>query len=247
MFQSLKVANKEAFILPQARIDHHLNGYQALVIVPSPLPTSISRACLLKHYGTNTQQFIGTVKYKGKARAAVFAQPGQNPFLPKYPGARGLLFASRHEVLKGIHMLFVKLERQSSKKTPLWEYRGDFESVLSAKMTSAEFNMQRDDVSHLSFSCRSSAQLTLVKVKINWANHLLSKVKWDCYTSMRARIYLRKKGLLASNGKSQTVAVEQEMNKIRKRQGGKLSAEDVIAALARGDEVWCPSWWHLRN
>ncbi|KIM85967.1 hypothetical protein PILCRDRAFT_816517 [Piloderma croceum F 1598] len=216
--QNFKVRNKEAFILPQERIDHHLNGCRALTIVPSPLPTSISRACLLKHYGTNTQQFIGTVKYTGKARAAVFAQPGQNPFLPRCPGARGLLFASRHEVLKGIHMLFVKLERQSSKETPLWEYRGDFESILSAKMTPAEFNMQRDDV------------------KIKWANHLLSKVKWDCYTSMRARIYLQKQGLLPYDKKSQTAAVEQEMNRIRKRQGGKLSAEDVIAALARGDE-----------
>jgi hypothetical protein len=164
LFQDFKVQHKEAFILPQERIAHHLNGCRALIIVPSPLPTSISRACLFKHYGTNTQQFIGAVKYKGKARAAVFAQPGQNPFLPRYPGARGLLFASRHEVLKGIHMLFVKLERRSSKETPLWEYRGDFESVLSAKMTPAEFNMQRDDVSNLSLSlsCHSSAQFTLL-------------------------------------------------------------------------------------
>jgi hypothetical protein len=54
---------------------------------------------------------------------------------------------------------------------------------------------------------------------------------------MRARIYLRKKNLLPSDNKSQTAAVEQEMNRIRKRQGGKLSPEDVIAALARGDEV----------
>ena len=142
-------------------------------------------------------------------------------------------------------MLFVKLERRSSKETPLWEYRGDFESVLSAKMTPGEFNMQRDDVSNLSLSLPLSLSLwplkrtvhTLVKVKTHWANHLLSTVKWDCYTSMRARIYLRKKSLLSSDDKSQTAAVEQEMNRIRKRQGGKLSPEDVIAALARGDEV----------
>jgi len=150
--QTSKVPDTGAFILPLERIAHHLNGCHTLNVSPSPVPTSISRACLLKHYGTNTQQFIGTVRYKGTPHAAVFAQPGQNPFLPRYPGARGLLFASRHEVLTGVHMLFVKLERGSSKETPLWEYRGGFESVLSAKMTPAEFNMQRDDVSYLSIS-----------------------------------------------------------------------------------------------
>jgi hypothetical protein len=104
----------------------------------------------LEHYGTNTQQFIGTVKYKNTPRAAVLAQPVQNPFLPGYPGACGLLFASRHEVLEEVHMLFVKLESQS-KGTPQWEYRGDYESILSAKMTPAEFKMQRHDVSNITF------------------------------------------------------------------------------------------------
>jgi hypothetical protein len=144
--QESKVQAKEAFILPHERIAHHLDGCPDLNISPFPPPTSSTRACLLKYCGTNTQAFIGTVNFKNTPRPAVFAQPVQNPFLPQHPGARGLLFASRHEVLGSIHMLFVRLEPQS-KQTPEWEYRGHYESVLSAKMTPAEFKMQRQDVS----------------------------------------------------------------------------------------------------
>lgn len=101
---------------------------------------------MLKHYGTNTQHFIGYLKVRGARRHAVLAQPGQNPYLPTVPGASGLLFASRHEVLSCVHMLFVRLEPQP-KETPEWEYRGDYRSTLSAKMTADEFKMQRHDVS----------------------------------------------------------------------------------------------------
>lgn len=49
-----------------------------------------------------------------------------------------------------MHMLFVRLDPKG-KDTPLWEYRGDYESTVSATMTAAEFAMQRQDVTH-SFS-----------------------------------------------------------------------------------------------
>lgn len=178
------------------------------------------------------------MNYKGTPRAAVFAQPGQNPFLPPHPGARGLLFASRHEVLSEIHMLFVKLEPRT-KGTPAWEYRGDYESTLSAKMTPAEFKIQKYDVSNLFFLTQVvRSVLTPVQVKVNWALHILDLVKWDCYTSMRARIYLRKIGQLPTDEKAQNEAIDKEVDRIRNKCGGSLSVDDMIQALTRGDEVW---------
>jgi hypothetical protein len=193
---------------------------------------------LLKLYGTNSQAFIGTVKYRGTARAVVLAQPGQNPFLPGYPGASGLLFASRHEVLQGVHMLFVKLEPESIKETPLWEYRGDFKSVLSAKMTPAEFKMQRDNVNNLlSLADVMQSTHTPKQVKAHWARHILAAIKWPCYTSMRARIFLRRQGCLPLEKEAQATAVNQEVQKICSGRGGSVSPAEVIDALTLGDEV----------
>ena len=56
--------------------------------------------------------------------------------------------------------------------------------------------------------------------------------EWQVYTSMRARIWLRKHGrdLSASN-------VRQELRRIQENKPGFLSDQDVIEALERGDEV----------
>ena len=55
---------------------------------------------------------------------------------------------------------------------------------------------------------------------------------------MRARIYLRKTGRLPTDKEAQTKAVNREISRIRERRGGPLSVDDVIQALALGDEVW---------
>ena len=56
------------------------------------------------------------------------------------------------------------------------------------------------------------------------------------YARMRSRIYLRK-----ANVPLTTSAESQELAKVKKKQGGKLSNNDVINALTRGDEVRFPT------
>ncbi|KAK7041052.1 hypothetical protein R3P38DRAFT_3179580 [Favolaschia claudopus] len=59
----------------------------------------ISRKFLLKQYGVLNQAFLGYFKATD-GRGAVFPQPELNPFLPDKPGAPGLIFASRFEIVK---------------------------------------------------------------------------------------------------------------------------------------------------
>jgi hypothetical protein len=58
---------------------------------------------------------------------------------------------------------------------------------------------------------------------------------------MRARIALRKFGLLSADAKeTRDLLVSQEMEKIKQGKGRDLSEEDIIDAFSRGDEVRLP-------
>ena len=69
-------------------------------------------------------------------------------------------------------------------------------------------------------------------MKNAWATKIKTIKEWQVYTTMRARIWLRKHGrdLSGSN-------VEQELRRIQENKAGALSDQDVIEALERGDEV----------
>lgn len=55
---------------------------------------------------------------------------------------------------------------------------------------------------------------------------------------MRARIALRKFGLLSVDNKdTHDLLISQEMEKIKQGKGRDLSEEDIIDAFSRGDEV----------
>lgn len=71
-----------------------------------------------------------------------------------------------------------------------------------------------------------------MQVKLNWAKSLIKNKKWDVYAKMRVRIYLRKANITLT-----ALAEAQELTKVKNKEGGKLTTEDVINALTRGDEV----------
>jgi hypothetical protein len=59
--------------------------------------------------------------------------------------------------------------------------------------------------------------------------------KREIYTSMRARIWLRKTNpSLVTNGSIQERA---EAERVKKGNGGELTVEEIVEALERGDEV----------
>ena len=69
-------------------------------------------------------------------------------------------------------------------------------------------------------------------MKNAWATKIKTIKEWQVYTTMRARIWLRKHGRDISGSN-----VQQELRRIQENKPGSLSDQDVIEALERGDEV----------
>lgn len=65
-----------------------------------------------------------------------------------------------------------------------------------------------------------------------WADKILKASMWEVYVTMRARIWLRKMQHVLTD---KTIA--DECARVRTKDGGPLTAQDVIDALTRGEEV----------
>jgi hypothetical protein len=59
--------------------------------------------------------------------------------------------------------------------------------------------------------------------------------KWEVYTSMRARILLRKTN--PSLVTKDSIQEREEVERVKKGNGGELTVEEIVEALERGDEV----------
>ena len=78
------------------------------------------------------------------------------------------------------------------------------------------------------------------QVKKEWAKILLRMKQYDVYVSMRARIALRKAGLLPVDDANEAEKlVKAEMDKVKANKGTVVTEKDIITALNRGDEVSC--------
>ncbi|KAJ3510253.1 hypothetical protein NLJ89_g4787 [Agrocybe chaxingu] len=141
-----------------------------------------------------------------------------NPAMPTEPGTPGLVFASRHEILYDPPWtLFHKVQNT---KRAVWLYQGEYESVLSGTMTAEQFRGQRSEV------------------KREWGDLLMTQVVCKPYLSMRSRIALRKAGLIPLEDKmAEKVLIDKEMLAVKSKGGHPVDADDIIAALERGDEV----------
>ncbi|KAK7047004.1 hypothetical protein R3P38DRAFT_3423635 [Favolaschia claudopus] len=108
----------------------------------------ISRKFLLKQYGVLNQTFLGYFKATD-GRGAIFPQPELNPFLPDKPGAPGLIFASRFEIVKDHEgmpwALFCKHTGKGKGKV-VWRYMGEYRNVHCGDLTPEQFGGQTQRV-----------------------------------------------------------------------------------------------------
>ncbi|KAK7050247.1 hypothetical protein R3P38DRAFT_2862457 [Favolaschia claudopus] len=188
-----------------------------------PNPTLlISRRFLLKQYGVLNQTFLGSFKATD-GRGAVFPQPELNPFLPDKPGAPGLIFASRFEIVeeyKGMPWaLFCKHTHKEKGKGIVWRYMGEYRNVHCGDLTPEQFGGQTQ------------------RVKQQWGS-LLKKAKVvDTYVGIRARVALRKAGVRFTPGDE--TEMRERGEQVAKKGGRPLpvEAQDIVDALTRGDET----------
>ncbi|KAJ7505556.1 hypothetical protein B0H11DRAFT_2340847 [Mycena galericulata] len=211
-----KEIKKEAFTVPQDVVDQYLRGLQDLVIDPAPRDTLyVSRKFLRLEFGGNDQQFMIIVHFtptdgSDKRRAVVFPQAGLNPFLPSRPGAAGLIFTSRLELMKSELSPWALFCKDNPSGEAVWRYMGEYESINCRKTTAEQFRQTQE----------------------HWGKRILNSKMWQASVFMRARIALRKTGRSADD----KAAVAHEVKKIKAKKGVPLTVNDIIEALSRGDE-----------
>ncbi|KAJ7636652.1 hypothetical protein FB45DRAFT_1024750 [Roridomyces roridus] len=208
-----KTSSRPLVTLPQSVINSYLVDTPNLDITPPPLSDLyVSRKFLSSHYGGNPMYFVVDFSLERKGRKAVFPEVYLNPLLPDQPGAPGLIYASREEIIDGTPWA-VFCKKQSGKVPAVWRYMGDYVNERCGEPTPEEVRAQDDTITE------------------KWAEHIYKTKMWDVYVEMRARIALRKAGRDIPKS-----AVDQEMKKIRKGGGLPVTMKDIIKALERGDE-----------
>ncbi|CAA7270712.1 unnamed protein product [Cyclocybe aegerita] len=195
---------------------------RSFAISPPSSIFEVPRAFLRVQYGGSDQQFLQYFRAeKGNLsspiiRRLVFAQPNMNPDMPSSPGAPGMIYASRHEIVQNPPWtVFYK----STLKPALWTYVGEYESVVSGQLSAAQFSSQKADF------------------KKGWAEQLITAKEQTVYVRMRARIALRKAGLIPlADEKEEARLIEKEVKAVVRSSGLPVREQDLIDALCRGEE-----------
>ncbi|KAF6746320.1 hypothetical protein DFP72DRAFT_923167 [Ephemerocybe angulata] len=217
-------------------------------------------------WGDEKNQGKGKARLKAKGgngkRRCVYPMPDMNPAMPMLPGESGLLFASRKEFYEEVEgteeesggeddevrgsededevpegdvkeKRRVKKEPEAGKKMRKrvwsvfrrhpqdaeWLYLGEYENTLVGKMTKEQFCWQRDTVQN------------------HWAKLVLKKKKSDVYAAMRARIALRKAGVLPVDDKEgEEALLLKGMGDVKRGKGRPVTEGDVLEAFKNGDE-----------
>ncbi|KAJ3533682.1 hypothetical protein NMY22_g7235 [Coprinellus aureogranulatus] len=213
-----------AFVLPPQVLASYLELAPPLHISPTPSALHVSRKFLADIYGGSSrveaQHIIAFDNPSGgNHRAFTFPPFELNPGMPLVPGYGGVIIAPRFDRKTGTPWGLFR--RDIMGNTDTWLYMGEYEWTAVGQMSAEVFRGQTR------------------KAKESWADELL---KWkrnisDYYASMRARIALRKAGLLPVQDNSEFILVKQELSRIRAQVGHPIDRDDIIAAFERGDEM----------
>ncbi|KAJ6526807.1 hypothetical protein B0H19DRAFT_545619 [Mycena capillaripes] len=210
--------------------DIYLSNIPSLEIVPPP-PDSVylRRDFLAKVFGGSSQTLVATFNVLNPERRAVFPQSTLNPFLPRSPGAPGLIFASRFEITVDHDPPWALFCKKPSGEAE-WRYMGDYRSRRCGTLTAEQFGRQS------------------LRVQQAWGQ-LIHKTKSknkevQKYVAIRARTAFRKAGIDFADDES---LVDEEMKKIRKNKGKTLpvTPQDIVDASVEGTRRSISSGWSL--
>lgn len=226
---------KKVNYLTQIKSMHLKNAKQYTINPPPPPGFYVPRVFVSSIYGGSSMQFMQ--KLTAFDIQCIWPTKDLNPLVVDSPGAPGLLFTSRPEIVGGTPW-HVFCRRQVEKQLR-WEYAGKYTMVVSGKIEAEQF----------------AAQTEVTKKR--WGDYLVTRKEARVYVAMRARIALRKHGqplderrvcmeIEAVMGR----AVEKpgaegmtkedkqkERGKIKARVPLAVTAGDVIEAFCNGDEV----------
>ncbi|RXW12949.1 hypothetical protein EST38_g12906 [Candolleomyces aberdarensis] len=211
--RNFKIKEEEAVTLPTDIVANYLQDVPPFSINPDPSDVPfVSRKFLAKVYGGSDRQFLQYIEVPStssvsasspstsstftpaasipptrRRKPLMFPTPEMNPSMPLFPGDPGLIFTSRTEILKnGPWTVFRKKGTGKGKqKSVVWVYLGDYECTKVGRISKEEWAAQNDEV------------------KKRWVKRVASKMT-GCYLSMRARIGLRKAGIVPGSSSTST-------------------------------------------
>lgn len=140
--------SKDLFAQLHNSVNSYLKSARTLKIHPPHLDARIKRVPFARSYGGNPQHFLQYIPAENNPsgrvkRRVIFPQPEMNPSVPSSPGEPGLIFASRHEILKNPPWtLFVKC----NPRVAVWTYMGEYESVICGRLEADKFGALSDKV-----------------------------------------------------------------------------------------------------
>ncbi|PBK65517.1 hypothetical protein ARMSODRAFT_437077 [Armillaria solidipes] len=220
--------------LTQIKSVHLKNAKQYTINPPPPAGFYVPRVFVSSIYGGSSMQFMQ--KLTAFDIQCIWPTKDLNPLVVDSPGAPGLLFTSRPEIVGGTPW-HVFCRRQVEKQL-CWEYAGKYTMVVSGKIEAEQFAAQSE------------------ATKKRWGDYLVTRKEARVYTVMRARIALRKHGqplderrvcmeIEAVMGRAVKKPGDEGMTKKDKqKERGKIKARvplavnagDVIEAFCNGDE-----------
>ncbi|PBK80939.1 hypothetical protein ARMGADRAFT_819237 [Armillaria gallica] len=213
---------------------HIRNAKQYTINPPPPPGFYVPRVFVSSIYGGSSMQFMQ--KLTAFDTQCIWSTKDLNPLVVDSPGAPGLLFTSRPEIVGGTPW-HVFCRRQVEKQLR-WEYAGKYTMVVSGKIEAEQF----------------AAQTEVTKKR--WGDYLVTRKEARVYVAMRARIALRKHGQPLDERRvwMEIEAVmgrvvekpgdegmtkedkQKERGKIKARVPLAVTAGDVIEAFCNGDE-----------
>ncbi|KAK0448893.1 uncharacterized protein EV420DRAFT_1566016 [Desarmillaria tabescens] len=220
--------------LAQIESIHLKNAKQYTTKPPPPTGFYVPRVFVSSVYGGSSMQFMQ--KLTAFDIQCIWPTKDLNPLVVDSPGAPGLLFTSRPEIVGGKPWhVFCKWQVEKQLR---WEYAGKYTMVISGKIKAEQLAAQTE------------------ATKKRWGEYLITRKEARVYVAMRARIALRKhdqplderrvcmeieavtgRAVEKPGDKRMTKEDKQkERGKIKARVPLAVTAKDVIEALCNGDE-----------
>ncbi|KAK0212402.1 hypothetical protein DFS33DRAFT_1390311 [Desarmillaria ectypa] len=200
----------------------HLKDAKCYILHSSaPVGFYVPRVFVADTYGGSAYQFLQTLKTRNIK--CVWPKKCLNPLVVGAPGAPGLMFASRLEIVESKPWR-VFGERQVEKQTH-WEYMGRYESVVSGCIEAEQFARQSEEKADVHVAMR--ARIALRKYGLGIDDDSVYKEMEAITKKMRKR----------SRYKIMTKDEKREvMNEIKAREPLAVTAEEIVDAFCSGDE-----------